>query len=71
MIREILRCGIFGPRFELKVTPSEVKRGASEPLSIFRFLGIEGVRGTHIRDHEVMKLEIPFQVKTLVTLVGH
>jgi hypothetical protein len=48
-----------------------LKGGAKEPLALFKFLGIEGVRGTHIGDHEVVKPEIPFWVKTVVALVGH
>jgi hypothetical protein len=55
----------------LKVTSSEVKGGVKDPLALFGVSGIEGVRGTHIRDREVVKPEIPFRVKVVVTSVGH
>jgi hypothetical protein len=47
------------------------KAGAEDPLAHFRVSWIEGVRGTHNRNHEVMKPKIPFWLKAMVTLVGH
>jgi hypothetical protein len=36
-----------------------------------RVSGIDGVRGTHIRNREVAKPKIPFWVKIVVTSFGH
>jgi hypothetical protein len=47
------------------------KGGARKPLAHFGVSGIEGVRGTHIRNREVVKPKIPFRVKVVVTPVGH
>jgi len=57
-------------------TPAEViwlihKGEAEDPLAHFRASGIEGVRGTHNKDHEFTKPETPFWVNTVVTPVGH
>jgi hypothetical protein len=43
----------------LKVTSRKFKGEVKESLALFKILDIEGVRGVHIRDHRVVKLEIP------------
>jgi hypothetical protein len=60
-----------GPQDVTKVIWSRHKGGVEDPLAHFRVSGIEGVRGTHNRNHEVTKPETPFRVKVMVISVGH
>jgi hypothetical protein len=62
---------IFGPQVLVEGHIKKSQGRSQRPVSLFGVSGIEGVRGTHIRDREVVKPEIPFRVKVVVTSVGH
>jgi hypothetical protein len=47
------------------------KGGVEDSLAHFGVSGIKGVKGTCNRNCKVMNTETPFQVKVVVTLVGH
>jgi len=57
LIHEIPRCRRNWPRSQSRVTSREFKGGARDPSRIFWVSGI-GVRGTNIRDWDIMKPEI-------------
>jgi hypothetical protein len=55
-----------GPQDLTEVIWLRHKGRDKNPLSLFGVSGIEGVKGTHNRNREAAKHEMPFQVKVLV-----